>query len=316
MTQKNYCMIGKKYGRLTVLDIDVEKSKQTKRCYLICKCDCGITKSMRSDYVRRNHIVSCGCYSRELLDKSRVKHGLSRHPLFKEWTGVKDRCYNKNCKQFKDYGGRGITVCDEWIHDAAAFINWCLSHGYEKDLTLDRIDNNKGYSPDNCRWTTRKIQANNTRRNHFITYKSETHTVHEWADKLHLNYSVLSHRLARGWSVEDAIETPIKTFERHDRTYTFNGETHGLKEWAKILHINYKTLLNRINDSGWDIEKVLTTPVEEHKLITFEGKTMAPYEWCKEKGWERHIVSRRLAKGWSVEKTLTTPVKTYKTKEV
>lgn len=308
-------LIGKRYGRLVVVGFDYKKSS-SRRKYLLCKCDCGNKISTRLYELEHKQTVSCGCYNREILQKSRIKHGLSNHPLHREWRGIKDRCYNKNCKQFKDYGGRGITVCDEWIHDAAAFINWCLSHGYEKGLTLDRIDNNKGYSPDNCRWTTRKIQANNTRRNRYITYNGETHTVPEWAEILNLKYDVLIHRLAHGWSVEKAIETPFRNFERHDRTYTFNGETHNLKEWSKILHINYRTLLNRISDSGWDIEKVLTTPVTEQRLITFDGRTMTATEWCKEKGWERHIVSRRLAKGWSVEKTLSTPVKTYKTKEV
>lgn len=304
-------LTGKRFGRLTVIELD--PVRKGRKLYWVCKCDCGNTKSIRSDALLSGITKSCGCYNLECISIRATKHGLSKHPLFKEWTGIKQRCYNPNERYYYNYGGRGITVCDEWLHSPENFINWCLSHGYQKGLTLDRIDNNKGYSPDNCRWTTRKIQANNTRRNRYITYNGETHTVPEWAEILNLKYDVLIHRLAHGWSVEKAIETPFRTFERHDRTYTFNGETHNLKEWAKILHINYKTLLNRINDCGWDIEKVLTTPVEEHKLITFEGKTMAPYEWCKEKGWERHVVSRRLAKGWSVEEALTTPVKTYKT---
>ena len=191
--------------------IKLDPIRKGRKLYWVCKCDCGNTKSIRSDALLSGVTKSCGCYNLECISIRATKHGLSKHPLFKEWTGIKQRCYNPNERYYYNYGGRGITVCDEWLNNPEAFVNWCLSNGYKKGLTLDRIDNNKGYSPNNCRWTTKKVQANNTRRNRVITYNNKTHTVAEWADIMNINYDILIHRLARGIDFEKAITTPVKT---------------------------------------------------------------------------------------------------------
>ena len=136
--------------------------------------------------------------------------------------GIKFRCYNPKYKGYKNYGGRGITVCAEWLstdrvyvapHITAtkgflAFKQWAISNGYKDNLTLDRIDNNKGYSPENCRWVTAKIQNNNRRNNLLITYKGQVKTLHQWCDELSLSYSKIFQRLNRlHWSVSDAFES-------------------------------------------------------------------------------------------------------------
>ena len=122
---------------------------------------------------------------------------------------MKNRCNNPKTPRFKDYGARGIKLCDEWQHDFKAFYDWSMSHGYEEHLTIDRIDNDKGYSPDNCRWVTALVQGNNSRHNHFITYNGETHSMTEWSRILNLSFHLLSNRINRyGWSVERAFETP------------------------------------------------------------------------------------------------------------
>lgn len=135
---------------------------------------------------------------------------------------MKKRCYNPNHNQFKNYGARGIKLCDEWndrelvkisgfryTKGYLAFKKWALENGYAEGLTIDRIDNNKGYSPENCRWVTMLVQVNNTRRNRYITYKGKTQSVADWCRELGLNYGTLLSRLNFNWSVEEAIETPV-----------------------------------------------------------------------------------------------------------
>ena len=122
---------------------------------------------------------------------------------------MKDRCYRKTHIHYNRYGGRGITVCPEWEHSYETFRDWALSHGYADDLSIDRIDNDKGYSPENCRWISLKIQNRNRRSNHLITYQGKTQTVVEWAEELGIPAGILHQRIYRGWSDEDILTVPI-----------------------------------------------------------------------------------------------------------
>lgn len=121
---------------------------------------------------------------------------------------MKQRCYNQKSPEYKWYGGKGIAVCDEWLHDFKAFYNWAITNGYADDLTIDRKDNSKGYSPDNCRWATNKEQHNNQSNNVKITYNNKTQTLKQWSEELNVNYSTLRMRIERGWSIERALGTP------------------------------------------------------------------------------------------------------------
>lgn len=135
-----------------------------------------------------------------------VTHGESKTKLNKVWRNMKDRCYNRNNKRFSHYGGRGISVCDAWI-DYKRFRDWALSHGYEVGLTLDRIDNDGNYCPENCRWASYKVQNNNFSRNRRITFRGKTHSISEWAEISGIHRNTLDHRLSAGWDVEDALCT-------------------------------------------------------------------------------------------------------------
>ena len=143
------------------------------------------------------------------------KHGYSGKPIYKVYCAMIARCHNPKHKCYYMYGAIGRTVCDEWRNDRVAFIEWAYSHGYKEGLTLDRIDNEKGYSPENCRWVDRYVQQNNMRRNHYITVDGETHSISEWARIKGVRRGLIINRLKRGWSEERAVNTPLDTSRQH-----------------------------------------------------------------------------------------------------
>lgn len=190
-----------------------------------------------------------------------------RNRLNKIFNGMKKRCYNTNERSYKNYGGRGITICDEWMNSEmfdwrttkgyVAFKQWALSSGYEEGLTIDRIDVNKGYSPENCRWVTMKVQANNTTRNHFVTYKGRTQTLKQWCDELGLNYKKTNLRIVRyKWSVEKAFS--IGGNARY-RVIEYKGKSQSLASWCRELGLEYSKICARINHCHWTIEKAFNT---------------------------------------------------------
>lgn len=189
--QMDYSIIGQRFGRLVVTSIN-RKNGQT---FCECNCDCGNTKTVRRGQLTSGDTISCGCYHKEHNSEFGKKHGLSKHPLYTVWSGIIQRCTNQNAENYKRYGGRGITVCDEWKNDFKSFYDWASSNGYLKGLTIERINNDQGYTPDNCRWATISEQANNKRKNHFFTYNDITHTIAEWSRILNVNAETLRYRV-------------------------------------------------------------------------------------------------------------------------
>lgn len=172
------------------------------------------------------------------------------------------RCTNPKYDKYNYYGGRGIDVDDEWKNSFETFEDWALNNGYAEGLTLDRIDNNSGYGPDNCRWVTMKEQANNKSTSHMLTYNGKTQTIQKWSEELGISATMLEQRIRAGWDVERAL-----TEEYHDThtpcMITYKGITKRLHEWAKELGMDYNTLQSRIFLHHWSIEKAIETPVRK-----------------------------------------------------
>ena len=141
----------------------------------------------------------------------RTKHGLRNTKLYKTWANIKSRCYNPNKDTFSYYGGKSVTMCDEWKENFLNFYNWSMEHGYQEGLTIDRINPKGDYEPSNCRWVTMKEQQNNKLNNHYIMYEGQKHTLMEWSEILDINYKALHKRIMYlNWNIEKAFTTPIR----------------------------------------------------------------------------------------------------------
>lgn len=211
-------LTGQRFGRLTV--ISQSGSSNHGRRLWKCKCDCGNETILNTTVLVSGTTKSCGCLKVEVARDRMRTHGMSHSRLFSIWTAMKQRCYNKNFEQYNHYGGRGITVCDEWINNFQAFYDWAIKNGYAEDLTIDRIENDKGYSPDNCRWVTNKAQQNNKRTNRILTLNGETHTASEWSEIIGISRKLIEDRVTRlGWSDEKALTTPKRNMSNR-RTQT------------------------------------------------------------------------------------------------
>lgn len=181
-------LTGQRFGRLTAIKFVGHKRigiRQTSQVLWLCKCDCGKETIKSSQYLKNGTVKSCGCLKIEIC-KSKSKHNLSTSRLYSVWSNMKDRCNNPKSTFYRYYGGQGISVCNEWQGEngSSNFINWALEHGYSENLTIERIDGSKGYSPNNCKWIPQSEQSRNRSNTHFITYKGETLTLSEWQDKL------------------------------------------------------------------------------------------------------------------------------------
>ena len=186
---------GQKFGKLTAIKV-VDKTTRFESVWL-CKCDCGNLTKVPCTRLKSGKTKSCGSYNVERLKNRSNCHGKTKTRVYTIWGKMKSRCTQKNSPAYKRYGGRGITVCDEWSKNFMNFYNWSMANGYQDNLTIDRIDNDKGYYPDNCRWVTMKEQQNNRSTNHFIEHNGEKLTIAQWAEKLNVYPSTIYDRIRK-----------------------------------------------------------------------------------------------------------------------
>lgn len=197
-------LIGQSFGRLTVVERAENKGEKT---YWKCLCDCGTECIVRGSHLINGDTKSCGCYSREIHSK----HKMRTTKIYRKWRSVKDRCLNKKCSDYQYYGGRGITMYPAWIGDFQAFYDYVstLEHFGEEGYTLDRIDNNGNYEPDNLRWADRKTQSRNKRNNRIVEYNGKLMTLADAAEKSGISSKNLSSRLRRG-DTSERLFRPVK----------------------------------------------------------------------------------------------------------
>lgn len=197
-------LIGQKFNRLTVIS---QAESKNQRRYWNCLCECGNNTIVTTSKLKNGHTKSCGCIASEIIIKRNTTHGLRKTRIYNIWYDIKRRCYNKKNKSYSNYGGRGISVCDEWLNDFMNFYNWAMENGYTDDLTIDRIDVNGNYEPSNCCWVTKAQQSLNRRSNVLFTYNGETMCISEWCKKLNLNPKKIRSRINNcGWSIEESLD--------------------------------------------------------------------------------------------------------------
>lgn len=259
-------LTGLTFGRLYV----IERSGQTKsgNAKWRCACSCGNICIVIGTSLRTGETVSCGCYGREQAIKANSTHRSSKTRLYVVYKDMLSRCYRTKDPAYNSYGGRGITVCDEWRKDFLVFKDWAYRNGYDDkadrmECTLDRIDNNKEYSPENCRWTSMKAQSNNRRSNHNIEIDGVIKTLQEWADIYKIDSRIVLSRIRRGWTPKDALSICVRPISKV-KSYTLNSETKTFQEWAKLYSIDDSTLRYRLN-KGMSFEDAVSLPPRRNK---------------------------------------------------
>jgi hypothetical protein len=204
-------LTGERFGRLTCIKI-ARKSKNRHILWL-CKCDCGNEVTVFASNLKRGNTISCGCYHKERDSESHIIHSQSKTRLYSIWIGMKKRCFNRNTKAYEYYGGRGIKVCEDWL-DFTKFHDWAKNNGYNDGLSLERINVEKDYEPENCKWIPFEEQAKNTRRNVFLSFNNKRMTISDWAKEMKMSTSILRFRLKHGWTVEKSLTTPVREMKK------------------------------------------------------------------------------------------------------
>ncbi len=209
-------LIGKRFGHLVVEQFAGFSTGKGRGAIWTCRCDCGVVKTYFACNIKRpNHSTSCGCHKKEMVKTQSITHGLSRLPIYKLWHAMIERCESPNSDAYAHYGGRGISVCERW-HKLE---NFFADMGHRpRGKSLDRIDTNKGYSPENCRWASGRTQQNNRRNNTKIAHAGRTQTISQWASEAGISYKNLHNRVGLGWTMAKALSEPVRYCGRRSRS--------------------------------------------------------------------------------------------------
>lgn len=259
---------GKRFGKLIVIK---PTGKKKNNSYLwLCKCDCGKTVIVKSGNLTSGSTQSCGCLRTEKI----IKHGGTYERLYKVYNSIKGRCYNKKSPHYKNYGGRGIKICKEWLGRNIGYSNfkkWAINNGYDEfankgECTIDRIDVNGNYEPSNCRWVNQKTQQNNRRNNKKVTYKNETKTISEWCDILQYKQSGVANLLNKGYTLDEIINF------RKNKTLSKLQKEHYHKQEKPFICLETGKIFNSLKEAK---EKYNMPNISKHLngiYKTYKGK--------------------------------------------
>lgn len=197
-------LIGQKRNYLTLVDY----YREHKRTYAVCKCDCGNMSTPTMQSFLNGHSKSCGCYFKKVQRERFLTHNMHKTRIYRIFHSMHDRCENPNINTFKHYGARGIKVCDEWS-TFEGFRDWAFSNGYTDELSIDRIDVNGDYTPENCRWTTTRVQSLNKTNTRYLTHNGITKTLVEWGEQSVCGVQAFRGRIGAGWDMDRALTEPL-----------------------------------------------------------------------------------------------------------
>ena len=243
-------IIGKKFGRLTVIGFSETVSGGCKQVAWDCKCDCGnVVYGKRPRAIKNGTLKSCGCLKKEQdrhnLGESRITHGMTDTRLYSIWSSMKRRCYNTHEAAYLHYGGKGVKVCDEWL-DFKSFYDWAIHNGYADDLTIERIDIDKDYCPENCTWITLAMQTHNKGDTRKVNLNGEVMPLKTACEALGLPYKAVHLRITRyGMTFEEAISKP------------FADKSQSLKHLCRERGVSYSTAFYHVKYCGWTVEEAL-----------------------------------------------------------
>ena len=313
-------LIGKKFGKLTVLGVvfkeETNKTYLKKRTYLRCKCDCGNILDVNAYSVTSGKSTSCGCNKRKSYNPDITISNFQRE--YNSWHGMKERCLNPKSTSYKNYGDRGITVCDRWLDPDKGFENFLLDMGDRpENTTLDRIEPLGNYVPENCRWAPSDQQGKNKSNSVRIPVGDEMLSVKECAKRLGISRSTLESRLQTlGNKPINSVLYPGRITDNYEdnanKEFTYKGETKPLKEWSVITGVEIGTLNKRIK-AEWDAEKVIETPPSgrtktrdiKHIELEFNGEIRTLGEWADFLGKDYNTIKNRYTNGLPIEKVLS-----------
>lgn len=314
--------IGKKFGRLTVEKAFRTRDKNGRALIKwTLRCDCGNEVTIAPSKAVNGVQESCGCLAREMLAKRSRKHGESHTRLFYIWACMRNRCYRSSDTRYANYGGRGIRVCDEWNNDYATFAKWARENGYRDDLTIDRIDVNGDYTPENCRWATWEEQANNKTNNRRVTIDGVTKTLAEWCREYDIDYRVVHTRITNlKWDAVKAIITPnggsgsnqttfhperkkkpvIRKYHVKHHNVVVDGEEMSLRAACLKLGLPYQAMHLRVTRYGMTAQAAIEKP--------YVDKSQSLKEKCRKHNMPYGAVVARIKAGWSEERALSEPI--------